>query len=111
MKNVYSLVSIYFYLLSASVYSAPVENEPSIAVEDPSGIVGGEPVGSSAKYPWMVSLQRSPVGPGKAFCGGSLIAPNVVMTAARQFNLEYSDIRLHFHLGTSKFICGHFQTL
>jgi trypsin len=40
-------------------------------------IVGGTPVASGA-YPWMVSLGSN----GRHFCGGSLIAPDVVMTAA-----------------------------
>ncbi len=49
--------------------------------DDPNGIVGGEAVGSSDKYPWIVALQtksRKPV----FFCGGSLIAKNLVLTAA-----------------------------
>lgn len=40
-------------------------------------IVGGERVPDN-QYPWMVSMARS----GRHFCGGSLIAPNVVLTAA-----------------------------
>lgn len=44
-------------------------------------IVGGEPVGDIADTPWQVAL----VGGGEArnqFCGGSLVAPNWVLTAA-----------------------------
>ena len=49
-------------------------------------IVGGEPVTASS-HPWMVSLQHLPWGDGRSFysqhqCGGSLIAPDWVLTAA-----------------------------
>jgi secreted trypsin-like serine protease len=47
--------------------------------DDPIGIVGGEPVGASDKYPWIVALQHPIRG---FFCGGSLIAKNLVLTAA-----------------------------
>jgi secreted trypsin-like serine protease len=47
--------------------------------DDPNGIVGGESVGTSDKYPWIVALQHPIRG---FFCGGSLIAKNLVLTAA-----------------------------
>jgi secreted trypsin-like serine protease len=47
--------------------------------DDPIGIVGGEPVGTSSKYPWIATLQLPKFG---HFCGGSLIAKNLVLTAA-----------------------------
>jgi trypsin len=46
-------------------------------VEAADEIVGGTPV-ASGDYPWMVSLASR----GRHFCAGSLIAPDVVMTAA-----------------------------
>ncbi|KAJ3073171.1 hypothetical protein HK102_006060, partial [Quaeritorhiza haematococci] len=41
-------------------------------------IVGGEAVGSSARFPWIVALQNKK----GQFCGGALIAPHLVLTAA-----------------------------
>jgi trypsin len=46
-------------------------------VEAADEIVGGTPVAPGA-YPWMVSLGSG----GRHICGGSLISPDVVMTAA-----------------------------
>jgi hypothetical protein len=43
-------------------------------------IVNGTPV-PAANYPWIVSLSTGGAA-GRSFCGGSLIAPNVVLTAA-----------------------------
>ena len=49
-------------------------------------IVGGAPT-TIAEYPWQVAIARNPaIFPGNAyqrqFCGGSLVAPDVVITAA-----------------------------
>lgn len=46
-------------------------------------IVGGEPVVDKDSYPWMTALVRSGDEPiDGQFCGGSLIAPDWVLTAA-----------------------------
>jgi trypsin len=42
-------------------------------------VVGGEEVTDPNAYPWMVSIQSSIYG---HFCGGTLVAPKVVLTAA-----------------------------
>ena len=53
-------------------------------------IVGGSPV-SIAEYPWQVAIEFSPaVRPGqdaylRQFCGGTLVAPDVVISAAHCF--------------------------
>lgn len=59
-----------------------VEPEEPITLDDPISIVGGEPVGTNEKYPFITSLQKLPIGPRKGYCGGSLIAPNIILTAA-----------------------------
>ncbi|GLZ31242.1 serine protease [Lentzea sp. NBRC 105346] len=41
-------------------------------------IVGGTAVGSISEYPWMVSLQSE----GRQYCGGALVGPALVATAA-----------------------------
>ena len=48
-------------------------------------IVGGESV-AVGRYPYMVGLHDSSLG--SPFCGGSLIAPNVVLTAAHCINIS-----------------------
>jgi len=47
-----------------------------VNAEKSTRIVGGSRTGRA--FPWMVSLQRY----GRHFCGGSLVAPNLVLTAA-----------------------------
>lgn len=49
-------------------------------------IVGGDKVSSPTKYPWFVSIRFN----GSA-CGGSLIAPRVVLTAAHCLTLTDSS--------------------
>ncbi|KAI8893602.1 trypsin-like cysteine/serine peptidase domain-containing protein [Globomyces pollinis-pini] len=55
-------------LLAATAFAAPTEGP----------IVGGTPVGSAEKYPWLVSIQKN----GSQFCGGILLSPTKVLTAA-----------------------------
>ncbi len=69
-------------LATLAVTQAALEKRSPKHEEDPIGVVGGYPVGSAEKYPWIVSLQFKPIGPRQAFCAGSLIAPNLVLTAA-----------------------------
>lgn len=42
-------------------------------------IVGGEPVSYARQYPWLISLQSYA---GVHFCGGTLVSPEWVLTAA-----------------------------
>ncbi|KAL3926562.1 MAG: hypothetical protein SGPRY_003242, partial [Prymnesium sp.] len=63
----------------------PVLPRPDVAscTQQTSGaaprIVGGSPVSYPRQYPWLVSLQRVS---GVHFCGGTLVAPSWVLTAA-----------------------------
>ena len=61
-------------LLSSCVAAAPFLDE---------GIVGGEPVGANDMFPFMAALQHRPISRKSQYCGGSFIAPNLVLTAAR----------------------------
>jgi trypsin len=45
-------------------------------------IIGGVTVSSAARYPWFVALPLADGSRSPPSCGGSLIAPNVVLSAA-----------------------------
>jgi hypothetical protein len=91
-----------YYLGSATDADIPVENGKRDAADlrgvEPR-IVGGRPVDIS-QVPWQTALVVSPLlNDGNAherqFCGGSLVAPNVVVTAAHCiFNREGDALEL-----------------
>ncbi|MGI8460687.1 MAG: serine protease [Solirubrobacterales bacterium] len=57
---------------------------PATAKDAKPRIVGGAPT-TIEQYPWQVAIERAPNGQSafnRQFCGGSLIAPTVVVTAA-----------------------------
>ncbi|KAI8898563.1 trypsin-like cysteine/serine peptidase domain-containing protein [Globomyces pollinis-pini] len=61
--KVFSLVA-----LASTAFAAPTDKP----------VVGGTPVGSPDVYPWLVALRKN----GGAHCGGSLISPTKILTAA-----------------------------
>lgn len=62
----------------------------ALAYQQPEHIIGGTKVLSNTTYPWMVSLQGDLAVHGyDHFCGATLIAPNILVSAA------HCDIRTY----------------
>ncbi|GGK09269.1 trypsin [Pilimelia anulata] len=59
---------------------AHATGDPPGSTDDPQGIVGGKPAAEGA-YPWMSHLAVQTAG-GTFVCGGSLISPDIILTAA-----------------------------
>jgi len=74
MKRVYVLSNL---VLAAFVFGL---SAPALGETDTEMIVGGEPA-AQGKYPWQVRLYET-MDDGIGFCGGSIIAPQWVLTAA-----------------------------
>lgn len=49
--------------------------------ETASLIIGGVTVSGASRYPWFVALPQADGSRAPPTCGGSLIAPNVVLSA------------------------------
>ncbi|KAI9299018.1 trypsin-like serine protease [Neoconidiobolus thromboides FSU 785] len=72
--------------LFSTIFSAPQDNDR---------IVGGTVVSPSFKYPWIVSLQSN----GRHFCGGIILNPTTVLTAAHcsQNSPLSATVNVHRH--------------
>ncbi|WP_431953603.1 serine protease [Actinacidiphila sp. bgisy167] len=73
--------------LPASATAAAVEYAPGAPSAD-NGVIGGVPV-TTEQYPWAVVLaSRSRYGANRSgqFCGGALVGPNTVVSAAHCFS-------------------------
>ncbi|HZP09182.1 serine protease [Methyloceanibacter sp.] len=89
MTRVYAVVA---ELLLLSALSCVV-SQAALATDDTEMIVGGRPV-DEGKYPWQVRIY-STMDDKVGFCGGSIIAPQWVLTAA------------HCLLDTQKVVVGY----
>ncbi len=61
----------------ASTYPLSDNDEVASRSDDTNRIIGG--IGAEGRYPYSVSMRNS----GGHYCGGSLIARDVVLTAGR----------------------------
>ncbi|KAI8893960.1 putative trypsin-like serine protease precursor [Globomyces pollinis-pini] len=65
------------------------------AVPTDKPIVGGTPVGSPDVYPWLVAIRHTD---GRGHCGGSLISPTKLLTAAHcTVNQVESEFLAYYH--------------
>ena len=75
-----SLCFILWLLSANTVSSKEAHRSDGVAAR----VIGGEP--STVPYPWMVSLQELTTQGWFHFCGGTLIGPSTVLTAAHCVN-------------------------
>lgn len=90
MHVVHFFLLLIFTCLSSHAISDSLTEETSSVPSISPRIVGGAPAASN--YSWMVSLKSN----SKHFCGGSLIAPDWVLTAAHCLEgMDAEDLELN----------------
>jgi secreted trypsin-like serine protease len=92
VATLFLVVVLWGALTTCFAAAAPSPSDDAVAFANtgsrPLGIrgrvMGGTVVTSEAKYPWMVSLRfkHDPTKPPVHFCGGAVVAPSLVVTAA-----------------------------
>jgi len=90
-----------FVLLSAVACALAAEIPEGMVPQLDGRIVGGTAT-SISSYPWQISLQRN----GGHSCGGSIYAPNIIITAAHCLQGGVSVSSLRIRAGSSTWNSG-----
>jgi len=99
-KNVRQIASIIIFIFGLFVLNIWITHPASAEESDTQVIGGGE--AEPGEWPWMVALVLAPVEDAYDghFCGGTLIAPEWVLTAAHcveDLQIPYIDVVLGRH--------------
>ncbi|KAL6428326.1 hypothetical protein ACFW04_008549 [Cataglyphis niger] len=87
--------AIFDYLIFASS-KCKIETSLQTFADEPEAIVGGTPA-SLGEFPWQCSLNLN----NRHFCGGSIIAPNKILTAA---HCVHNSVRAPYN--NFRILCG-----
>jgi secreted trypsin-like serine protease len=90
MNFIFLIVIIFCTIFQTKAVSA--DNKESLVVEEK--IINGKPSEAEA-WPWMVAISSTTTTGRSSFCGGSLIAPQWVLTAAHCVKDRTSKILIH----------------
>lgn len=84
------VIKISFIMLSKLAFAATVGLTSAVPMPQNKPFIVGGVEASAGEFPYIVSLQRS----GSHFCGGTLIAPDVVLTAAHCSDYSASSVTI-----------------
>mmetsp|Transcript_8109 Transcript_8109/g.23263 ORF Transcript_8109/g.23263 Transcript_8109/m.23263 type:complete len:355 (-) Transcript_8109:316-1380(-) len=74
-----------------NVLLRPVATEED---DNATRVINGQPVSDPFRFPWMARLESRMDSRGSVFlCGGTLVAPNVILTAAHCQDMKYAYIK------------------
>lgn len=80
-------------------YAALIEKSDSMLNETMGSLIVGGTEAPMYKYGFNAGMRSS--ASGNSFCGGALIAPDVVLTAAHCLNIPWVSAGTHYRSGTS----------